>query len=70
MSGFLQMRVFVAVVALTSLVSLIYINAFPPPSLRVTRDGVPYFTPPTVNPETGKPLEIDRLVRHFKGEKR
>lgn len=70
MSGYIQMRVFVAIVALSSLAALAYIHAFPPPSMRVSRDGVPYFTPPTVNPETGKPLEIDRLVRQFKGEKR
>lgn len=70
MSGYVQMRVFVAIVALASLAALIYIHAFPPSSMRVTRDGVPYFTPPTVNPETGEALEIDLLVRHFKGEKR
>jgi len=70
MSWSFQTRIFVGIVALTSVVALVYINAFPPPSMFVSRDGVPYFTPPTVNPETGEPLEVDRLVRHFKGEKR
>ncbi len=70
MNGSLQMRIFVGIVALLSFAALVYIHAFPPHSMRVSRDGVPYFTPPTVNPETGQPLEIDRLVRHFKGEKR
>lgn len=67
MTGFVQMRIVVGLVALLSLGALIYVYAFPPPSMRVSRDGVPYFTPPTINPETGETLAIDRLVRHFKG---
>lgn len=63
------MRIFAAIVALLSAVALAYVYAFPPPSMRGTRDGVPYFTPPTVHPVTGEPLEIGQLVRHFKGEK-
>lgn len=67
MTGFVQMRIVVGLVALLSIGALAYVYAFPPPSMRVSRDGVPYFTPPTVNPETGETLTIDRLVRHFKG---
>ena len=64
------MRIVAGIVALLSVVSLVYVYSFPPPSMRVSSDGVPYFTPPTVHPESGATLEIDRLVRHFKGEKR
>lgn len=67
MTGFVQMRIVVGLVALLSIGALAYVYVFPPPSMRVSRDGVPYFTPPTVNPETGETLTIDRLVRHFKG---
>ncbi len=69
MSGFLQMRLFAGLVSLLSAAALFYVYVFPPPSMRVSRDGVPHFTPPTIHPETGEVLEIDRLVRHFKGVK-
>ena len=69
MSGFLQMRAVVGLVALLSAAALVYVFVFPPPSLRVSRDGVPHFTPPTIHPVTGETLEVDRLARHYKGVK-
>jgi hypothetical protein len=62
------MRIFAAIVALLSAAALVYVYAAPLPSMRLSRDGVPHFTPPTVHPVTGEPLELARLVRHFKGE--
>lgn len=62
------MRVFAAIVASLSAVALAYVYAYPPPSMRVSGDGVPHFMPPTVHPVTGEALEIGKLVRHFKGE--
>ncbi len=41
----------------------------PPASMKVNRDGVPYFTPPVIDPATGKPIPVEVLVRHYKGEK-
>lgn len=70
MSALTQMRAIVAAVMLISLGSLVYVYAFPPPSMRVSRDGVPHFTPPTIHPETGEVLDVNRLVRHFKGLER
>ncbi len=69
MNGLIQMRAVVGLVTLLSAAALVYVFAFPPPSMRVSRDGVPHFTPPTIHPETGEPIEVDRLVRHFKGIK-
>jgi hypothetical protein len=63
------MRAVVGLVTLLSAAALVYVFVAPPPSLRVSRDGVPHFTPPTIHPETGEAIEIDRLVRHFKGVK-
>jgi hypothetical protein len=45
------------------------VYAHPPASMKVTRDGVPYFTPPVIDPATGKPVPVEVLVRHYKGEK-
>ncbi len=70
MSALTQMRTIVAAVVLISLGSLAYVYAFPPPSMRVSRDGVPHFTPPTIHPETGEVLDVNRLVRRFKGLER
>ncbi|HEC90191.1 MAG TPA: hypothetical protein ENI55_00845 [Alphaproteobacteria bacterium] len=62
------MRVYVAVIALLTIGGLAYIFISPPESMRVDRYGVPYFTPPVINPETGKPVSVDALVRNFKGQ--
>lgn len=55
-------------VTLISVGALVYVFAFPPPSMRLTREGVPHFTPPVINPATGKPMNVGDLVRHYKGE--
>jgi len=67
MSISLLMRLLVLSVSAISLASLVYVYAFPPPSLQMTRDGVPFFTPPVENPEGGEPLELGELIRHFQG---
>ncbi len=64
----LLMRLLVVSVGVVSLASLIYIYAFPPVSLQMTRDGVPFFTPPVEHPEGGEPLDLGELIRHFTGE--
>ena len=61
-------RLYVYAICLVCAAALVYVYAMPPESLRVTREGVPFFTPPVVHPETGEPLDMDELVRHFKGE--
>jgi len=61
-------RLYVYAISLVCLASLVYVYALPPESLRVTRDGIPFFTPPVAHPETGEPLDLGELVRHFKGE--
>ena len=64
----LLMRLLVLSVSVISLGSLIYVYAFPPPSMQTTRDGVPFFTPPVEHPESGEPIDLGDLIRHFKGE--
>ena len=62
------MRAFVGLVVLLSIAGLTYVYTVPMESMQVSRDGVPYFTPPVINPETGEPVAVDTLVRHFKGQ--
>ena len=48
--------------------SFAYILWQQPESLRTTRDGVPYFTPAVIHPDTGEAITIEELVEHYKGE--
>lgn len=66
----LLMRAFVALSSFVSVAGLVYVYAMPPESLRRTRDGVPYHSPPVAHPATGEPIALETLVRHFKGERR
>ena len=64
----LLMRGYVFLITAISLVTLVYVYAYPRQSLQSTRDGVPFFTPPVSHPETGEPLDLGDLIRHYKGE--
>lgn len=55
-------------IGLVSLGALVYVYAFPPESMQVSREGVPHFTPKVLHPETGEPLDINDLIRHYKGD--
>ncbi|MDA8363824.1 MAG: hypothetical protein M0Z84_08430 [Gammaproteobacteria bacterium] len=59
---------FIALVGFAATIgSFVYLLAKPPAYLRATRDGVPFFTPPVINPVDGKPLSVNTLVRDYKG---
>lgn len=61
------MRLFVAVVTASVTAGLIWVYTVPPPSLKLSAEGVPHFSPPVTDPATGLPIPLDRLVRHYKG---
>ncbi len=61
-------QLYAAVVSVICIIALLYIYLLPPDNLRLTRDGVPHFTPSVTHPETGEPLDVGELVRHFKGD--
>lgn len=63
----IQMMIIALVAIATTVGSFVYLLARPPAYLRATRDGVPYFTPPVINPVDGKPLNVNTLVRNYKG---
>ncbi|MDE2089684.1 MAG: hypothetical protein KGJ12_06665 [Gammaproteobacteria bacterium] len=65
--GKIQMMFITLLGAVATVATFVYLFARPPAYLRETRDGVPYFTPPVVNPVSGKPLNVNTLVRHYKG---
>lgn len=64
----LQMLVFSILSAAISIGGLAYIFMDPPAYLHATRQGVPYFTPPVINPADGKALDLNMLVRHYQGK--
>ncbi len=64
----MAMKIYSILIGLVSLGVLVYVYAFPPESMQVSREGVPHFTPNVVHPETGEPIDINDLVRHYKGD--
>lgn len=63
----LLMRLFIAASVAAVVGGLGYVYVKPPESMRVTRDGVPYFSPPVAHPATGEAIPLERLVQHYKG---
>jgi len=61
-----KLTFFSSLIALISLVGLIYIVIAAPPYLRKSSEGTPFFTPPVLHPDTGEQITIDELVRHYK----
>ena len=66
-SGPRQLAGFALLITALSVVSLSYLVIAQPESLRRTRAGVPYFTPPVEHPETGEAIPLDVLIDHYKG---
>lgn len=65
----LLLRFLVALSAFASIGGLLWMTFAPPPGMKATRDGVPYFMPPVVHPVTGQPVPVETLVQHYKGGK-
>ncbi|MDA8390921.1 MAG: hypothetical protein M0Z76_09375 [Gammaproteobacteria bacterium] len=62
-----QMFVLALLATVMTVGTLIYMLAAPPGYLRRTHNGVPYFTPPVLNPAGGKPLDVNRLAAYYRG---
>ena len=67
-SGQLQLSIYSVLVGLITLVTLFYITTTPPDYLSYSRDGIPHLSPDVIHPQTGEPLTINKLVKHYKGE--
>lgn len=63
----LLMHFVVALSAIIVIAGLAYVYVKPPESMRANRDGVPYFTPPVVNPMTDEAIPVEALVIHYRG---
>ena len=62
----IQIKILAVFCTLLSVFSFAYIIWTQPESLRVSRDGVPFFTPQVINPDDGKPISLDELIQHYK----
>jgi hypothetical protein len=65
----LLLRFLVALSVIASIGGLLWMTFAPPPGMKATKDGVPYFTPPVIHPVTGQPVPVETLVQHYKGGK-
>jgi len=61
-------KVYVFTISAISIAGLLYVYLMPPQSMLVNRDGVTHFTPPVLHAETGEPVALGDLVRHFQGD--
>jgi len=61
------MRFLIAISVIAVLAGLTFVYVKPPPSMKLTRDGVPHLSPPVTNPVTGEAIPLERLVQHYKG---
>ncbi len=61
----IQLGVLAGVASLVTVGSFAYVFWNQPASLHVSRNGVPFFTPPVEHPDTGAPVSVDELVRHL-----
>lgn len=62
------LKIYVMMVALISVLGLLYVYIKPPPSMQMDRDGIAHFTPAVLHAETGEPIPLGDLVRHFRGD--
>lgn len=62
------LRFLVLLSAIVSVGGFLWMTFSPPPGMKATRDGVPYFTPPVLHPVSGEAIPVETLVRHYKGE--
>jgi hypothetical protein len=62
-----QLLVISILIIIMTVVIFIYMFAKTPESLKASRNGVPFFTPAAIHPESGEILSIETLVKHFKG---
>ncbi len=69
-AGQKQMFALALIAALMTVGTLAYMLAAPPGYLRRTRNGVPYFAPPVINPAGGRPLDVNRLAAYYRGHVR
>ncbi|MCA1978432.1 MAG: hypothetical protein HXY29_02860 [Rhodocyclaceae bacterium] len=63
------LRLLVALSAVISIGGILWMTFAPPPGMKATREGVPYFTPPVIHPVSGEAIAVETLVRHYKGGK-
>jgi hypothetical protein len=63
----LLMRFLIAISVIAVLAGLTFVFVKPPPSMKLTRDGVPHLSPPVTHPVTGEAIPLERLVQHYKG---
>ncbi len=64
----IQLAILAFLVLLMTVGAFTYVVVEQPESLQLTREGVPFFTPPVIHPDTGEPVSVDQLVEHFKGD--
>jgi hypothetical protein len=66
--GRLFMRVYAGIALAVTVVGLGAMLVAPPASTRFDSDGVAYFTPKVINPADGKAVDMNVLIRNYRGD--
>ncbi|MFT5504422.1 MAG: hypothetical protein ACI845_003558 [Gammaproteobacteria bacterium] len=64
----IQLAILSIVITIMTIGCFAYIASNQPESLRMTRNGVPFFTADVIHPDTGKPIPVNELIDHYKSE--
>jgi hypothetical protein len=62
---YIQMSILSMLAIVATIGSLAYISITDPRDLKISRQGVPFFTAPVLHPDTGAAIEVDELVIHY-----
>jgi len=62
------LKIYVIAVSVITVVGLIYVYVMPPQSMLIDQEGIDHFTPSVIHAETGEPVALGELVRHFRGD--
>ncbi len=62
------MDIYALMALVITLAGLAWMLIAPPQSLRADRDGVAYFTPSVIQPETGKDVSVNDLIKNYRGD--
>ncbi|MEJ2625882.1 MAG: hypothetical protein P8Z80_15515 [Pseudolabrys sp.] len=64
----LYMHLYAGIALTVTVVGLAAMLIRPPHSTHVDRNGVAYYTPQVLDPATGKPVDLNVLIRHYRGD--
>lgn len=64
----IQLAILSAIITLMTIGCFVYILWQQPESLRMNRNGVPFFSADVIHPDSGEPIPVDTLIEHYRAD--